>query len=104
MKKLPLRFPIAVLMIVISPVALGEEAAPDPTAIVVEVQDERMADVEAVQAALKQADGPAKGAIEAAFLERERARDEESGAASLQAELARQAEMARQRAAETSQP
>lgn len=54
-------------------------------------QDERIADVEAVQAAIKTASAGDKAAILAAFQQREGERAAEAGAASLQAELARQA-------------
>jgi hypothetical protein len=75
-------------------VANAQTPKPSADQIIIDAQDERLADVDAVRAALKDAGGEAKTAIVAAFLQREKQRDAEAGAASLQAVLAGRAKWA----------
>lgn len=59
--------------------------------VVLDIQDERLADLILVEDALKNSTFSARGMIEAAYRQRDAARSAEAGAARLAAELARQA-------------
>jgi len=87
--KNPKHFFLAMLVPAIT--ASATDPAPSPDATVASIQDNRAADVEAVQAAIAQVNPATTAAIQRAFQEREIRRAAEMGAASLQAELARRA-------------
>jgi hypothetical protein len=71
--------------------AQSQEQPSSEQIVVANIQDERLADADAVRQALKNAGSGEKAALVAAFLQREAQRDAEAGAASLQAVLAGQA-------------
>ena len=87
-----MKIPIALGIVSALSAGLLSAQTPSPAETVANVQDERMADIESVQAAIQGTSRPGtKAAILTAFQQRESERAAQAGAASLQAELAHQA-------------